>query len=429
MNYSQVLDYMYRQLPMYQRVGSKAFKKDLGNIIALCNALENPQNKFKTIHIAGTNGKGSVAHMLASVFQQAGFKTGLYTSPHLKDFRERIKINGNRISKYRVTTFINNHKNIFQRVKPSFFEMTVAMAFDHFALNKVDIAIIETGLGGRLDSTNIIQPEISIITNVSIDHASMLGNTVKKIAKEKAGIIKENVPVVLGEYNKENFSIIQNASKKNNADLYLAAKTFTINNSEPNKNGSVQLIQIYNKKLKKKFNINLDLLGKYQALNVCTVMQALEVLKLKFKLNDKHILTGLRNTSKNTGLLGRWQILNRKPLIILDAGHNEDAINKIMLQIKNTKYDKLHIVFGMVNDKLIDNILKLLPTTAIYYFCKANIERGLNADLLMKKAMKYQLEGNSYQSVKKALKAAKSNANNADLIFIGGSTFVCAEIL
>lgn len=414
---------------MYQRVGSVAYKKDLSNIISLCIALDNPQNKFKTIHIAGTNGKGSVSHMLASVFQQAGYKTGLYTSPHLKDFRERIKIDGNMISKYRVTSFINKHKNLLQKIKPSFFEMTVAMAFEHFANNNVDIAIIETGLGGRLDSTNIIQPELSIITNISFDHANMLGNSIQKIAKEKAGIIKKGIPVVLGEYNKEYFSVFKNASNKKRAILYLASKLFTVNGSKPSKNGTEQLIQITNNNTKNKFSVNLDLHGEYQKQNICTSLQALEILKQEFNLKDKHILTGLKNTSKNTGLLGRWQIVNKNPLIIIDAGHNADAINKIIHQIKNTKHNKLHFVFGVVKDKDLDHILELLPKKATYYFCKANIERGLDANMLMQEALNYQLHGKSFPSVKKARNAALKNAKKSDLIFIGGSAFVCAEIL
>ncbi|MBT8195275.1 MAG: bifunctional folylpolyglutamate synthase/dihydrofolate synthase [Bacteroidia bacterium] len=429
MTYSQVLEHMYRQLPMYQRVGSTAFKKNLDNVIALCDALDNPEKKFKSIHIAGTNGKGSVSHMLTSVFQSAGYKTGLYTSPHLKDFRERIKIDGRMISKHRVTSFYHRYEKLFKKIKPSFFEMTVAMAFDYFAKKKVDIAIIETGLGGRLDSTNIINPELSIITNISKDHTQMLGNTLKQIAKEKAGIIKKNTPVVLGAYNTEYYSVIANKCKHQKAPLHVAPKKFKFIDSKIQKNGQHQLVSFNKTNKSKPIKVELDLIGSYQQENVRTVLQVIEVLKADYSLNDKNVLTGLKNTIKNTGLLARWQIINNKPITIIDTGHNEAAIKTITNQLKQMSFKKLHIVFGVVDDKKLNGILSLLPKSAQYYFCKANVPRGLDAELLKTKAKKFQLSGNVYSSVKKAANAALKEANAKDLIFIGGSAFVCAEII
>ena len=413
---------------MYQRIGSAAYKKTLDNITLLCDALDNPHLKFKNIHVAGTNGKGSVSHMLASIFHEAGYSTGLYTSPHLKDFRERIKINGEKISRFRVSSFVTSNKNLFKKIKPSFFEMTVAMAFDYFAKKKVDIAIIETGLGGRLDSTNIIKPELSIITNVSKDHTTLLGNSIKNIAEEKAGIIKVNTPLVLGDYSKEYYPLIKDKCKKLNAPLFIASKKY-LSKKLPSKNKALQKIKIKNRITKKSNIISTDLLGDYQMQNICTVLKSTEILKKKFEISDKNIISGLMHVIKNTGLQGRWQILNKKPLCICDTGHNADAINKIVQQINTIPYKNLHFVFGVVKDKTLTDILKYLPKSAIYYFCKANVPRGLDEKLLKKIASGFKLKGESYSSVDKAFHAAKKYANKQDLIFIGGSAFVCSEII
>ncbi len=403
MTYQQTLDYLFSKLPMYQRKGSAAYKADIGNIVEACKILKNPHQKFKSIHIAGTNGKGSTAHMLASILQESGYKVGLYTSPHLKDFRERIKINGEKISENSVIKFVEQHKIAFENISMSFFEYTVAMAFDFFSKEKVDIAIIETGLGGRLDSTNIINPELSIITNIGLDHTNLLGNTIEKIATEKAGIIKENTPIIIGRKQKETNTIFQNIAKEKNAHLMY---------SEPQQNYAT------------------DLKGGYQKENINTTVTAVQLLSENgWGIKQNSIRNGLLNTVKNTGLLGRWQILQEEPLIICDTGHNSDGIKEITEQIKETPHNKLHFVFGTVNDKNLGAILKLLPKDAIYYFCKPNIERGLDGDKLEQEAYKFNLKGHAYSSVNKAFNMAKSNAKSEDLIFIGGSTFLVAEVV
>ena len=402
MTYQQTLDYLFSRLPMYQRDGVVAYKADIGNIVAASKTLENPNKKFKSIHIAGTNGKGSVSHMLASIFQEAGYKVGLYTSPHLKDFRERIKINGQMIAKSEVIQFVSKNKTAFEKIDLSFFEFTVALAFHYFAYQKVDIAIIETGLGGRLDSTNIINPELSIITNIGLDHTNLLGDTIQKIAKEKAGIIKSNTPIIIGRNQEEIKPIFQNIANEKKAPLkYATAHNFTA-----------------------------DLKGHYQQENINTVVTAIsEIQKQGWKITDKNIKDGLLNTIKNTGLLGRWQILGQNPLIICDTGHNEDGIKVVFNQLKQTPHKNLHVVFGAVNDKDLDSILNLLPKDAKYYFCKPNILRGLDENILKEIANKKEIKGDSYSSVKTALARAKKQAQLEDLIFIGGSTFVVAEVV
>lgn len=402
MDYQKTVDYLFQRLPFYQREGSIAYKKDIGNIIYATRHLNNPHKKFKSIHIAGTNGKGSTAHMLKSILMQSGLKVGLYSSPHLKDLRERIKINGKMISKKDIVSFVKENKKKFEKIDLSFFEFMVALSFDYFAKKKVDIAIIETGLGGRLDSTNIITPILSIITNISIDHTNLLGNTIEEIALEKAGIIKKNIPVVIGK--KDNTKLIFNriAHEKNSLITYST-----------------------NKKYKS------DLKGKYQTENINTTVTAISVLQkiLDFKINSKDITNGLLNTVNNTGILGRWQTLKKKPLIICDIGHNEDGIKNIVQQIRSIKYRKLHFVFGTVNDKDIFKILFQLPKDARYYFCQANIPRAMNIKKLKKYASKYNLNGQEYENVKEALKSAENNSGSDDLIFVGGSTFVVSEIL
>ena len=403
MNYQQTLDYLFSRLPMYQRQGAAAYKADIGNIVAASKHLENPHKKFKSIHIAGTNGKGSTAHMLASILQEVGYKVGLYTSPHLKDFRERIKINGKMILEKEVVSFVEENKIIFKEMNLSFFEFTVAMAFDYFAKQEVDIAIIETGLGGRLDSTNIINPELSIITNIGFDHTNLLGNTIQKIASEKGGIIKENTPVIIGRDQKEPTAIFKH--------IATTKKSKFIHTSPCN-------------------NYETDLKGDYQKENIATSVTAIQQLQKKgWDISEKEIQLGLLNTIKNTGLVGRWQTLSNTPLIICDTGHNEDGIKEITKQLATIDYKQLHFVFGTVNDKNLATILPLLPKNAQYYFCKANILRGMPAKELETQAQKLALSGTSFTSVNEALNNAKENTKKDDLIFIGGSTFVVAEVL
>ena len=400
MDYKRSVEYLFQRLPMYQRSGIAAYKKDIGNIIKACKILNNPQKKIKTIHIAGTNGKGSTAHMLASILQEAGYKTGLYTSPHLKDFRERIKINGKTIYKKYIINFIKENQLEFEKINMSFFEFTVAMAFNYFTESKVDIAIIETGLGGRLDSTNIINPELSIITNIGLDHTNLLGNTIQKIAFEKAGIIKKNTPIIIGRKQDKTKEIFKSIAKEKNAKLY------------------------YNDNPK---NITTDVKGDYQNENIGTAIKAIEVLN--WNISNEQINKGINNILKNTGLEGRWQKLSENPLTICDVGHNEDGIKNILRQIEKTKFNKLHFIFGSVNDKVLTNVFKLLPKKAKYYFCAAKIDRALQTNILKQRAEEFNLYGDEFSSVNQAYINAKENASKDDLIFIGGSTFIVAEVL
>ena len=400
MDYKRSVEYLFQRLPMYQRSGIAAYKKDIGNIIKACKILNNPQKKIKTIHIAGTNGKGSTAHMLASILQEAGYKTGLYTSPHLKDFRERIKINGKTIDKKYIINFIKENQLEFEKINMSFFEFTVAMAFNYFTESKVDIAIIETGLGGRLDSTNIINPELSIITNIGLDHTNLLGNTIEKIAFEKAGIIKKNTPIIIGRKQDKTKEIFKSIAKEKNAKLY------------------------YNDNPK---NITTDVKGDYQNENIGTAIKAIEVLN--WNISNEQINKGINNILKNTGLEGRWQKLSENPLTICDVGHNEDGIKNILRQIEKTKFNKLHFIFGSVNDKVLTNVFKLLPKKAKYYFCAAKIDRALQTNILKQRAKEFNLYGDEFSSVNQAYINAKENASKDDLIFIGGSTFIVAEVL
>jgi dihydrofolate synthase/folylpolyglutamate synthase len=405
MNYKQTLDFLFEQLPMYQRVGKAAYKANLNNTLAIDKHLEFPHKKFKSIHIAGTNGKGSVAHILTSVLQKQKYKVGLYTSPHLKDFRERIKINGQMIPENEVVKFVENNSTIIKELKPSFFEITVAMAFDYFAKQEVDIAVIEVGMGGRLDSTNIITPELSVITNIGFDHMQFLGNTLPEIAGEKAGIIKQDIPVVIGETNPETESVFKSKAKETNSEIYFAD----------------QLI----KKV-----LECDLKGSYQIHNIKTALQSVEVLRASgFKISKSEIEKGLLNVVKNTGLKGRWQILDAQPTIVCDTAHNKEGLSYVMKQIDTVKFKVLHIVFGVVNDKDLNSIIPLLPQKAIYYFCRPDVQRGLDAEILRATFAKSQLIGSTYNSVSEALNSAKSKANKEDLIYVGGSTFVVAEII
>ncbi len=429
MNYNEVLDFLFSQLPMYQRTGQVAYKADLKNTLLLDNYFKHPHTKFETIHVAGTNGKGSVSHCLSSILQEKGLKVGLYTSPHLKDFRERIKINGQCISENEVIEFVSGNKEIIGKLKPSFFEMTVALAFYYFACEKVDVAIIEVGLGGRLDSTNIIKPKCSVITNIGLDHTALLGDTYELIAKEKAGIIKTGVPAVIGEYDKITRSVFKYHAEQMQADIYFAQDELHIPVAMNGIDGT-QVFQVYKGDEIVYENLKIDLLGGYQKKNVVTVLKTIDVLnRLGLNIENKFIYDGLRNVVANTGLMGRWQILGANPAVICDTGHNVEGVTEIIDQINQTPYKHLHIVWGMVNDKDIKKVLELLPENAKYYFAKPNIPRGLEASELKKQANKVGLDGENYKSVQDALKNAKKNSDPNDLIFIGGSTFVVAEIV
>jgi dihydrofolate synthase/folylpolyglutamate synthase len=411
---------------MFSRSGVKAYKADLKNTWALCNYLGNPQNKIKTVHIAGTNGKGSVSHMLAAIFQENGYKTGLYTSPHLKDFRERIKINGNMITESFLIDFIEKTKVISEEIKPSFFELTFVMAVDYFAEQKVDVAIIETGLGGRLDSTNIITPLLSVITNISFDHMDILGDTLAKIAFEKAGIIKQNIPVVIGESIPETKTVFINKAEETHSSIFFAKEKFEILSSEYDVK-NLQL-EILDKETEQKNNYLLDLNGIYQEKNILTVLTSIELLKKDFLLEEEKIKTALSNVKKRTGLFGRWEIIHEKPTVALDVAHNEDGIRQLLNQIGKTKFKNLHIVFGMVKDKDLKKVLEQFPKNATYYFTKAHNPRALSEVELKEKAAQYKLNGDSYPDVNKAMKAALVNASAEDLIVVCGSVFVIAEV-
>lgn len=411
---------------MFHRIGAAAYKADLSNTVKLCNSLKNPQNSFKSIHIAGTNGKGSTSHLLAAVLQKAGYKTGLYTSPHLKDFRERIRINGEMIPEKEVTGFVERHKSDFEDIQLSFFEWTVGLAFDYFAREKVDIAIVETGLGGRLDSTNIINPELSIITNISFDHMQLLGDTLEKIATEKAGIIKNEVPVIIGERQQEIQNVFLDRAKKTSSTLIFADDVIQTKIISKDPHGIVLSVSVNNKLIYPELKLNLA--GNYQQKNIATVLCAIEILKSSgWKISESNIKDACSHVKELTGLMGRWQVLSESPLIVCDVGHNEAGIKFITEQILQCRFERLHMVIGVVNDKDVSGILKLLPKNATYYFCNANIPRALASNELKKLAQDFGLPGESYGSVPNALSAALSASTKSDMIFIGGSTFVVAE--
>ncbi|SEQ21874.1 bifunctional folylpolyglutamate synthase/dihydrofolate synthase [Flavobacterium urocaniciphilum] len=404
MTYKETINWLFNQLPMFQNVGASAYKKDLTNTLLLVNHLENPQHNFKSIHVAGTNGKGSTSSMIASVLMEAGYKVGLYTSPHLKDFRERITINGKQISREYVKKFVSNNKTFFESTQLSFFEMTVGLAFQYFSDKKVDIAIIEVGMGGRLDSTNVISPLLSIITNIGKDHTQFLGDTLEKIAFEKAGIIKPNIPVVIGEYTSETKPVFLEIAQKNNSEIHFAQD-------------------------KKHPDYPCGLLGDYQIKNKKTVIEAFRNLKSDLIVTEENIKNGILNVVSNTNLQGRWQILNEKPKVICDTAHNAHGLEIVMNQLKKEKFNQLHIVLGVVNDKDLDSVLPLFPKNAKYYFCKPKIQRGLDAKILKANASEFELKGNIFKSVSIAYKSALKNCTEKDLIYIGGSTFVVAEII
>jgi len=435
MKYRQTLDYLFAQLPMFHRIGAAAYRADLGNTIALCTLLGHPENSFKSIHVAGTNGKGSTSHLIASVLQSAGYKTGLCTSPHLKDFRERIRVNGKKIPKAYICDFVSSNKRSFESVQSSFFEYAAVMAFQYFADEKVDVAIIETGMGGRLDSTNVITPLISVITNISKDHTMFLGDTLPAIAVEKAGIIKQGVPVVIGETQPEVQDVFLKKAKALNAPIHFADQNYKIQDMKEKK-GDFNIAPMRRDSIPGDgvpgvgVPLNCPLTGIYQKKNFITSFQVLEILiDCGFKISENAIRSGFRNVVRQTGLQGRWQVLPGEPRTICDVGHNEAGIKYIIEQLNLEKFDRLHWVFGLVNDKDADGILKLLPADAIFYFCKANIPRGLDADELRQKAIVFGLNGKVYPSVKEAYQAAKQAAAENDLVFVGGSTFIVAEVL
>lgn len=406
MNYQETVNWMFKQLPMYQNHGKTAYKVDLSNTLLLAEHLNHPERHFKSIHVAGTNGKGSTSHMLASVLQESGYKVGLYTSPHLKDYRERIKINGREVSKQFVIGFIKRNLSFFITNNLSFFEMTVGMAFEYFKKQNVDIAIIEVGLGGRLDSTNIITPEISVITNIGFDHMQFLGNTFQSIAMEKAGVIKPKVPVVIGESQKETKDVFIKIAKKNASEIYFADQLITK-------------------------NLASDLKGSYQKHNIKTVVQTINILnsQKRFLVSDKQLKNGLKNVVRNTCLKGRWQILQELPKVVCDTAHNKEGLSYVMKQLDEQEFNKLHIVFGAVNDKDLDSILPLFPKHATYYFCKPDIPRGLDVNLLKDKFVDNGFKGDSYNTVNEAFNSALQHAKSDDFIYVGGSTFVVAEII
>ena len=436
MNYAETIQYLYSQLPLFTRDGISAYKADLDNTIELCERLDNPQHKFKSVHIAGTNGKGSTSHMLAAILQTAGYKTGLYTSPHLKDFRERIRINGEMISEQPVIDFVTAHRTDFDDIQPSFFEMTVGLAFDIFAKEKVDIAIIETGLGGRLDSTNIITPLLAVITNIGRDHMNLLGNTLPLIAAEKAGIIKPGIPVIIGEHQPDVAEVFIAKAKKEHSRLVFASDIYDVlKTSAPLTNDEIIAIRVKKLNLSDElqplvFNYTLDLTGTYQLKNIKTVLSAIDELRAQgFIIPDEAIKTALQSVKMLTGLHGRWETISTNPLTICDTGHNPEGMQEVLQNIANVNYKKLHFVIGVVNDKDISKILKMLPSAATYYFCKPDIPRGLSAETLMQQAALFGLNGDCYPTVNDALLIAQKNADENDLVFVGGSTFVVAEAL
>ncbi len=403
MTYRQTLDWMFAQLPMYQQKGKVAYNAKLDNSLSFALHLGNPEKKFKSIHVGGTNGKGSSSHMLASILQEAGYKVGLYTSPHLKDFRERIRVNGKMVGRKYVVNFIRDNRSFFEDHKLSFFEMSVGMAFDYFSKKKVDIAIVEVGLGGRLDSTNIIVPEVSLITNIGLDHTDILGDTLEKIAYEKAGIIKENVPIVVSEFQDETNDVFRSVAHERKAKLVYADSQVTD-------------------------TFKTSLLGNYQYKNTKGVIAVLKELQ-GFKIKKRHIIKGLKKVVENTGLMGRWQVMGTRPSIVCDTAHNTEGLLVVLEQISQQRFKKLHLVLGFVKEKKLEGILPLLPKDAVYYFSRPNIPRGLDGIVLREKATEYGIRGEVYDSVKEALKAAKGNASKSDFIFVGGSNFVVAEVV
>ncbi|MBS0011449.1 MAG: bifunctional folylpolyglutamate synthase/dihydrofolate synthase [Bacteroidales bacterium] len=429
MDYQAAIDFLYSSLPMYQRIGRAAYKSDLATTLSLDRYFGYPHRAFRTIHVAGTNGKGSVSHMLAAILQTAGYKTGLYTSPHYIDFRERIRVNGRMADRQYVVDFVEGNKEIIEELNPSFFEMTAAMAFDYFKKREVDIAVIETGMGGRLDSTNIITPEISVITNIGFDHMQYLGDTLEKIAVEKAGIIKEKVPVTVGYAGEGVRKVFLDRAAEMKSEIYFAGENYRAVRKNKDKQGDRQVFTVYRHGKSLMEELSTDMTGDFQAQNIITVLQLTEVLKDKLGLNEAIIRAGLDNVKGITGFTGRWQIIRRSPLVICDSGHNADGLKASLAQLKKMKGRKLHIVLGLVNDKDTGSLLILFPRNARYYFTRAGIPRALDQQVLRAEAARYSLKGNAYGSVDEAFNAALRKAGDEDIIFVGGSTFIVADLL
>ncbi|WP_461489464.1 bifunctional folylpolyglutamate synthase/dihydrofolate synthase [Pontibacter sp. HJ8] len=412
---------------MFQRIGNAAFKKSLDNIIALCDALGQPQHQFKSVHVAGTNGKGSSSHMLAAVLQSAGYRTGLYTSPHLKSFTERIRVDGKELPQDYLIRFVEEHKSLFEQVQPSFFEMTVALAFRYFADQQVDVAVIEVGLGGRLDSTNIIQPEVSLITNIGLDHQNLLGDTLEAIAGEKAGIIKPHTPAVISTKQPDIAHVFEQKAKQEQAPLYFATDHIQVKLLEQDLEG--QVFEVYREGQLWLKALEIDLAGSYQQYNLPGVLQTLTLLQERgYTLSEKAIREGIGHAKGLTGLKGRWQVISQNPLTICDTGHNVDGIKQILAQLQSLNPKQVHLVFGAVNDKDVTSILQLLPKQYRYYFCQAHIPRALPVAELLEKAAEVGLQGHAFATVTEAIEAARQKAAPDEVIFIGGSTFVVAEI-
>ncbi len=432
MNYDEAVNWLYDHLPVYHRIGAAAYNKDLKNTIQLCDYFDNPQTHFPSVHVAGTNGKGSTSHMLAAILQESGYKVGLYTSPHLKSFTERIKINGKEVTEEFVTGFVNDHQDFFLSVNPSFFEITVAMAFCYFKREEVDIAIIETGLGGRLDSTNIIHPVLSVITNIGLDHQHLLGETIQEIAIEKAGIIKKNTPVVIGEFQPQTADIFHQKAKEQGSPIIFSDQVWELKGKNQMVEGN-QTYQVftYENREHQLVKIQTDQLGTYQSRNCKTALTTIrELKKLGFsKVTERSEKTGFKNISAITGLIGRWQILSLRPLIIADTGHNIDGLSYAVDQLKTYGAKQVRMVVGFVNDKKIDQVLQILPRNSVYYFTQASIPRAMSAKEIQLEAQKFGLKGEFYTSSDQALQHAKKDADPDDLIFIGGSTFVVAELI
>ena len=430
MNYPETLAYLQSALPMFHRIGSAAYKANLDNTYALMELLNNPHQKKKCIHIAGTNGKGSTSNMLASILQEAGYKTGLYTSPHLKDFRERIRVNGEMANEEWIADFVTHYKSDFDKIQPSFFEMTTAMAFAYFDYLKTDINIIETGLGGRLDSTNVINPMMSIITNIGYDHMNLLGDTLPKIAGEKAGIIKQNTPIIISEYQDDIATIFTNKANEYNAPIIFANDVWEISTQSTSDFSDTMMVDANNKSNESKLNFECNLTGPYQAKNIAGVLSCLDELNNhNFTISEQHIQAGMQHIKQNTGFKGRWYKLQDNPLVMCDTAHNKNGLQQIMPLVSNYSQGKVRIVLGMVDDKDLGGILPLFPSYAQYYFCKADIPRGLQADILKENANEFHLSGNVYTSVQNALNNAIKDSAPNDLIFVGGSTFTVAEII
>lgn len=430
MNYAETIAYLQSALPMFHRIGPAAYKANLDNTYALMELLNNPHQKIKCIHIAGTNGKGSTSNMLASIFQEAGYKTGLYTSPHLKDFRERIRVNGEMANEEWIADFVTNYKGDFDKIQPSFFEMTTAMAFAYFDAMQTDINIIETGLGGRLDSTNVIHPIVSIITNIGYDHMNLLGDTLPKIAGEKAGIIKQNTPIIISEYQDNIATIFTNKANEYNAPIIFANDVWEISTQSTSDFSDTMMVDASNKSNESKLNFECNLTGPYQTKNIAGVLACIDELnKHDFIISDLNIKAGMQNIKRNTGFKGRWYKLQENPLVMCDTAHNKDGLQQVLPLISNYSNGNVRIVLGMVDDKDITSVLPLFPINAQYYFCKADIPRGLDAQILQEKASEFNLQGNVYNSVQDALQNAIKDASTNDLIFVGGSTFTVAEII